>query len=99
MTKPQMLLVRQKSTGLYLRMTKFDPVTQEPMCGPLEMAWIADSEPHAIAQAGFLGDDDHDPVGITFAPSDLTQFKSVWPEAAAAVLANTNNHIFMKVVD
>lgn len=99
MTKPQMLVVRQKSTGLYLRMVKFDPVTQEPLYGPLTMAWIADSEPQAIAQAGFLGDDDHEPVGITFATSDLAQFKAVSPEVAAAVRANTSNRIFLKMAD
>lgn len=57
-------VVRQKSTGLYLRMSKFDPVTQEPLYGPVEMAWIADSEQQATAQACFLSDDGHEAVGV-----------------------------------
>lgn len=42
---------------MYLRMTKFDPDTQEPVYGPLEMAWIALNYEQADAQAAFLGDD------------------------------------------
>lgn len=45
-------------------MSKFDPVTQEPLYGAVEMAWIADSEQQAIAQASFLGDDGHEAVGV-----------------------------------
>lgn len=96
MTTPQIIVVRQKSTGLYLRMTKFDPVTQAPLYGPMEAAWIADSEPQAIAQAGFLGEDDHEPVRVTFTTSDLSQFYSVSPETASAVLANANTRIAFK---
>lgn len=50
-------VVRQKSTGLYLRMSKLNPDSQEPVYGPLEMAWIALSFEQAKAQAEFLGDD------------------------------------------
>lgn len=50
-------VVRQKSTGLYLRESKFNPDSQEPVYGPLEMAWIALSFEQAEAQAAFLGDD------------------------------------------
>ncbi|MFH2134060.1 MAG: hypothetical protein ABII81_02630 [Pseudomonadota bacterium] len=56
-------VVRQISTGLYLRMTKFDPDTQEPVYGPLEMAWIALNYEQADAQAAFLGDD-HEAVKL-----------------------------------
>lgn len=65
MRATQITLVRQKSTGLFLRMTKFDPVTQEPLYGPRDASWIADSTPQAIAQAGFLGDGDHEAVVVT----------------------------------
>lgn len=78
-------------------MTKFDPVTQAPLYGPMEAAWLADSEPQAIAQAGFLGEDDHEPVSVTFATSDLSQFQHVSPETAAAVLANANTRIALKL--
>lgn len=61
MQTPPLPVVRQKSTGLYLRMSKFDPVTQAPLYGPFEAAWIADSEQQALAQADLLGDD-HEPV-------------------------------------
>jgi len=57
------LVVRHNGTGEYLRMSKFDPETQEPVYGPLELAWIADSESQAIAQAAFLGDD-HEAVQV-----------------------------------
>lgn len=61
------LVVRQKQTGLFLRMSKFDPETQEPVYGPLESAWLADNEPQAIAQASFLGSgDDHEVVRVAF---------------------------------
>lgn len=60
-----MAVVRQKTTQQYLRMSKFDPVTQEPLYGPLNEAWIADSKEQAIAQAGFLGDD-HEAVSVVF---------------------------------
>ncbi len=61
------LVVRQKQTGLFLRMSKFDPKTQEPVYGPLEAAWIADNEPQAVAQASFLGSgDDHESVNVIF---------------------------------
>ena len=56
-------VVRQISTGLYLRMTKFDPDTQEPVYGPLEMAWIALDFEQADDQAAFLGDD-HEAVQL-----------------------------------
>jgi len=56
-------VVRQKSTGLYLRKQKFDTNTQEPVYGPLEMAWIALDFEQADAQAEFLGDD-HEAVKL-----------------------------------
>lgn len=58
--------VRNKPS-LFLRMTKFDPSTQEPLYRPLAAAWIADSEAQCIAQASFLGED-HESVRIEFAP-------------------------------
>lgn len=60
-------LVRQKSTGQYLRMSKFDPETQQPVYGVLDMAWIAESEAQAVAQALFLGEDDHEAVQVPVA--------------------------------
>lgn len=96
MKSTPMAVVRQKSTGLYLRMSKFDPVTQEPLYGPLEAAWIANSEPQAIAQAGFLGEEDHEPVCVTFAASDLSELTEVAPEQAQAVLGNANIKISLK---
>lgn len=60
-------VVRQKSTGLYLRMSKFDPATQLPVYGDLNRAWIASSPEQAIAQASFLGDgSDHEAVVVEF---------------------------------
>lgn len=56
--------IRHKLSGEYLRMGKFDPVTGVPLYGPLEMAWIADTELQAIAQAAFL-DDHHEVVCVS----------------------------------
>lgn len=67
--------VRNKPSGLFLRMSKFDPSTQEPLYGPLEAAWIADSEAQCIAQASFLGED-HESVRIEFAPSSRAGFEN-----------------------
>lgn len=61
------LVVRHKSTQEFLRISKFCPVTQEPVYGPLEMAWIADNELQAKTQASMLGTgDDHEVVRVTF---------------------------------
>ena len=56
-------VVRQKSTGLYLRMPRHDPDTQEPVYGPLEMAWIALDFEQADVQVTLLGDD-HEAVKL-----------------------------------
>lgn len=94
---PDMLVVRQKSSGQFLRMSKFDPETQAPIYGPMEMAWIADSEAQAIAQASFLGaGDDHEVVRVVFARSDPSQLTNASEADAAAVLANCNARIFFK---
>ena len=55
--------MRQKSTGLYLRMPRHDPDTQEPVYGPLEIAWIALDFEQADAQVTLLGDD-HEAVKL-----------------------------------
>ncbi|ENO77994.1 hypothetical protein B447_14814 [Thauera sp. 27] len=90
-------VVRQKSTGLYLRMTKFDPVTNEPLYGPLAASWIANSVPQAAAQAGFLGEEDHEVVNVRFASSDLSSLEGSSPEQVAAILTNANTRIHLEV--
>ena len=95
---PDMIVVRQKSSGQFLRMSKFGPETQAPIYGPMGMAWIADSEAQATAQASFLGDgDDHEVVRVVFARSDPSQLANVSEAEAAAVLANSNTRIFFKL--
>jgi hypothetical protein len=49
--------VKQKSTGLYLRMSKFDPDTKLPRVGPATQAWITTEKLEAVGQAGWLGED------------------------------------------
>lgn len=49
--------VQHVPTGEFLRMSKFNPATQEPWTGPLEMSWIGTHAEETICQAVFLGDD------------------------------------------
>lgn len=52
-------VVQKRSTGEFLRMSRFSPDTEIPVYGPLEAAWLAESAEQAIAQASFLGETDH----------------------------------------
>jgi len=90
-----MAVVRQKSSRQFLRMSKFDPETNVPLYGPIEMAWIAGSEAQAVAQASFLGDD-HEAVRVEFARTDLHQFEQASEAEAAAVIANCRIMIPLK---
>lgn len=58
-----MAVVRQKSTGMYLTMAKFDLNTKKPLYGPLEKSWIAFSYEQAAEQAASLGED-HEAVKL-----------------------------------
>ncbi len=49
--------VRRRGTEEYLRISKFNPKTQQPWTGPVSQSWIADSREAAICQAVLLGDD------------------------------------------
>lgn len=99
MSAPSFAVVRQKSTGLYLRMTKFDPMTNEPLYGPWAASWIANSVSQAAAQAGFLGEDDHEVVNVVFASSDLSSLEGCSPEQAAAILSNTCTRFQLEAPD
>lgn len=67
-------VVQKRSTGEFLRMSRFAPDTEIPVYGPLEAAWLADSAEQAIAQASFLGETDHIAVECSTAskPSNLS---------------------------
>lgn len=49
--------VRHKPTGEYLRMSKFNPVTQAPWTGPITQSWIGLYKEQALCQAILLGED------------------------------------------
>lgn len=60
-----MFIVRQKTTGLYLRMSRFEPGTETPVYGDATEAWIARSKEQAVAQASVLGNgSDHEAVEV-----------------------------------
>ncbi len=47
--------VRHNPSGGFLRISKFNPATQEPWTGPLSQSWIGTFSEEAICQAVFLG--------------------------------------------
>lgn len=75
-------------------MSKFDPEDQEPIYGPLNAAWLGDSEAQAVAQASFLGED-NEAVRVCFATSNLADLENAQKEIVDAVLANCNTRVVL----